>query len=315
VAFDGIVYNATDTASLAASYLMRLKVGGVDKFTVRKDGVIMPVNVYAGGSGGYALFNDNGLSLSSTARVAWTGTGNAQNAQDLQLWRDAANVLAQRNGANAQAFRLYNTYTDASNYERGFASWSTNLFQIGTEKAGTGVARNVQFLRDGTTHITLSGSVTIGNVNLLFSTDNSYDIGASGANRPRNAYFGGTGQFGGSVTAGNSGFLTGRMWINTNAADGVVMISNFAGTNFGRLQFGGTTSSFPALKRNTDQLEARLADDSNYTPFVAQRFSMVDGVTEPAATVGQAKLYVDAADGDLKVKFGDGTVKTIVTDT
>jgi hypothetical protein len=80
-------------------------------------------------------------------------------------------------------------------------------------------------------------------------------------------------------------------------------------------QFGGTTSSFPALKRNTDQLEARLADDSNYTPFVAQRFSMVDGVTEPAATVGQAKLYVDAADGDLKVKFGDGTVKTIVTDT
>lgn len=40
-----------------------------------------------------------------------------------------------------------------------------------------------------------------------------------------------------------------------------------------------------------------------------------DGRTAPAATSGLAKLYVDAADGDLKVIFGDGTVKTIVTDT
>lgn len=40
-----------------------------------------------------------------------------------------------------------------------------------------------------------------------------------------------------------------------------------------------------------------------------------DGITAPTATSGQAKIYVDAADGDLKIVFGDGTVKTIVTDT
>lgn len=40
-----------------------------------------------------------------------------------------------------------------------------------------------------------------------------------------------------------------------------------------------------------------------------------DGVSAPAAAAGYAKLYVDAADGDLKVRFGDGTIKTIVTDT
>ena len=39
-----------------------------------------------------------------------------------------------------------------------------------------------------------------------------------------------------------------------------------------------------------------------------------DGVVAPGATVGQAKLYVDTADGDLKVIFGDGTIKTIATD-
>jgi hypothetical protein len=42
---------------------------------------------------------------------------------------------------------------------------------------------------------------------------------------------------------------------------------------------------------------------------------LVDGQTAPSATSGYAKIYVDTADGDLKVIFGDGTIKTISTDT
>ena len=42
---------------------------------------------------------------------------------------------------------------------------------------------------------------------------------------------------------------------------------------------------------------------------------VTDGVTAPATEVGFSSIYVDTADGDLKIKFGDGTVKTIVTDT
>lgn len=44
-------------------------------------------------------------------------------------------------------------------------------------------------------------------------------------------------------------------------------------------------------------------------------FLLKDGVDEPATQSNGAQIYVDAADGDLKIKFGDGTVKTIVTDT
>lgn len=40
-----------------------------------------------------------------------------------------------------------------------------------------------------------------------------------------------------------------------------------------------------------------------------------DGVTAPSSTTGFAKIYVDTADGDLKIIFADGTVKTIVVDT
>lgn len=48
---------------------------------------------------------------------------------------------------------------------------------------------------------------------------------------------------------------------------------------------------------------------------VAGDIAIIDGMTAPSATSGKAKIYVDSADGDLKVKFGDGTTKTIVVDT
>jgi hypothetical protein len=47
------------------------------------------------------------------------------------------------------------------------------------------------------------------------------------------------------------------------------------------------------------------------TPFV----KLTDGISAPATEAGRATLFVDSSDGDLKIKFGDGTVKTIVTDT
>lgn len=42
---------------------------------------------------------------------------------------------------------------------------------------------------------------------------------------------------------------------------------------------------------------------------------LVDGVPAASASAGNAVIYVDSADGDLKIKFSDGTIKTIVIDT
>lgn len=39
-----------------------------------------------------------------------------------------------------------------------------------------------------------------------------------------------------------------------------------------------------------------------------------DGVTAPSTVAGYGFIYIDTADGDLKIKFGDGTVRTIVAD-
>lgn len=47
----------------------------------------------------------------------------------------------------------------------------------------------------------------------------------------------------------------------------------------------------------------------------SQQLVLTDGISAPGATVGVARIYIDSADGDLKVKFGDGTTKTLATDT
>jgi hypothetical protein len=45
------------------------------------------------------------------------------------------------------------------------------------------------------------------------------------------------------------------------------------------------------------------------------RLIIPDGVAEPATIAGYAQIYVDQADGDLKIKYGDGVVKTIAVDS
>ncbi len=67
-------------------------------------------------------------------------------------------------------------------------------------------------------------------------------------------------------------------------------------------------------------LENQAADYKNPNAYAVVNvekdvLKLVDGVTAPDTIVGTAQMYVDVADGDLKIKFGDGTVKTITADT
>ena len=41
--------------------------------------------------------------------------------------------------------------------------------------------------------------------------------------------------------------------------------------------------------------------------------SLIDAVTAPSPATGRALIYVDSADGALKVVFSNGTVKTLAT--
>ena len=125
--FTGLKLNVTNTASAAGSNLLDLQVGGSNKFTVDVAGQATFTT---------AIFSGGGV---EKATNFFFGAGN-----DVRLYRDAAATLAQRNGTNAQTFRLYNTYTNASNYERGFFQWNSNVLEIGSEGAGTGSEQPVR---------------------------------------------------------------------------------------------------------------------------------------------------------------------------
>jgi hypothetical protein len=77
----------------------------------------------------------------------------------------------------------------------------------------------------------------------------------------------------GSVSAAAAGYLnwTGRAR-TYSPLDGVIVLGNNADTGFTRLNFGGTSSSFPALTRNAAVLETKLADNSAYASHAALLF-------------------------------------------
>lgn len=74
-----------------------------------------------------------------------------------RIQADAANVLALRNGTNAQTFRVYNTYSSTTNYERAKLEWSSNALKVGTEKgSGGGTARSMSLQTDATDRLTIT---------------------------------------------------------------------------------------------------------------------------------------------------------------
>ena len=67
--------------------------------------------------------------------------GASLGSTDTVLLRDASGIVAQRAGTNAQTFRVYNTYTDASNNEYITRQWSSNICYDRTVANGTGTRR------------------------------------------------------------------------------------------------------------------------------------------------------------------------------
>ena len=197
--FTAIKMNATDTASDADSLLMDLQVGGVSQFSVDKGGICTASRFTVGGT---VNVQANAVRINgANGTLNWTSGALANNTVDLSLARDAANTLAQRNGTNAQAFNLYNTFTDASNYERGFMKWDSNVLEIGTAAAGTGTDRYVR----------ITSSLTNG---ILFAAG-----GSDKAQLSVNAFFPSTDS---GITLGNAT----KAWGNAYISGSIIVFSS-----------------------------------------------------------------------------------------
>ena len=165
----------------------------------------------------------------------------------------------------------------------------------------------------------IAGDVSIGATTILYS---------SGASLFSSLTTTGAGTIGGTLSA------TGDFAINTNKF--VVIASNGNTTIAGTLTVDGSnglsvtgangihsTYSISAgtyLAATTHVSATTYVSAGSYvlaTTYLRSlgHLALTDGIAAPSTEAGYALIYVDSGDGDLKVKFGDGTVKTIVTDT
>lgn len=147
-------YTGTGAYS-AAPGTYRIAVLGVEQITVGNGDVLLPSVVYI-------------------------GSGN------VQLHADAAAVLALKNGTTAQTLRVYGT-TSGSKY-----------LSLSHDASDAFISSTAGGLYLQTTTAANVGIITSGSVRWQFNSsghiaaqdDNTYDLGASGASRPRTGYFG-----------------------------------------------------------------------------------------------------------------------------
>lgn len=183
------------------------------------------------------------------------GFGATTATPDAFFVREAANTIAMRNATSPQMFRIYNTYTSATQYERLRFGWVGNVLRIGTEVGS--VSPNNRLLEiyghGGIDFILMTGDtfeftpwrMQALTGHFIAGTDNTYDIGASGANRPRDFYLARNATIGG-LTAIGAANLAGTAFAvryPTNPLIGFAL---------------GNSSGFPALVYN---VKSKLSSD------------------------------------------------------
>lgn len=258
----------------------------------------------AQGDGAPALRLQATGTQSFSSMVLSGSLGFGSGSGDTFLLRDAANVLAQRNGTTAQAFRLYNTYASAgTDFERLDVVWSSNTMFVQTNQGGTGSARALTLRTVGSAALGLgTAATTRWNVSssghLLAEADNTYDIGASGATRPRSFYFAtaiigpGTTASAGQIRFANNQYA---MWRNTaDSANAAI----------------GLNASDLIEVTAPLHLSSAMGANSGFISFLEQ--------ADPAAPAADgARLYAkDNGSGktQLVVRFPTGAVQVLATE-
>ena len=265
VTFNAFKIDVTDTTSAAGSLLMDLQVGAATKFRIDKSG---NVGLYAS-----SALRLGGSSVNWQLTLATTG-----------IIQGSANYYGFYDGTNLAAGGSVDTLLT----RRAAAN-----LRFGNADAAAPVAQtlSVQSVVAGTTNtaganLTITGSQSTGNASggsIIFQVAAAGSSGSAQNALATALTIGSTGNVttSAAVVVGGDIYLSGL----SNAAlrgvgSGIALIANTSFNDFNRLQFGGTTSSFPALKRSSTTLQARLADDS--------AFASVQGklTTDTAYTVG-----------------------------
>lgn len=142
------------------------------------------VSVSVGGAGNVEFQGSGSVMLASGVGGVYWLPGALGTTPDIILTRSGAGTLSMVNGANPQSLTIFNTVSGGgANWERGWLLWSGNSFYIGTDKGGTGAARDVIFTQGGSNKLILAAG------GMYPATDNFLDLGVSGTFRFKSFFF------------------------------------------------------------------------------------------------------------------------------
>ena len=117
---------------------------------------------------------------------------------------------------------------------------------------------------------------------------------------------------------GGNGLFFGNRGSVSAGGDGIFALRDNAQSGFARLQFGGASSTYPAIKRSSAVLQARLADDSAFAgfecSFIRPASYTVSTAPSASASGAGATIYVSNESGGAVIAFSDGASWRRVTD-
>ena len=205
-----------------------------------------------------------------------TGTGLALTSSTVTT----GNLMSLTNTGTVATSNTKNVLAIVSSGANGTASQTVTGQTISVTNTGT-TNTNVGLLINASGASTNNAIVATGNVIVTGVISASSDVSTTGS-------FIGNG-ISSYILLGSSGyFYCNNRFVIRSASDGVVSITNNAGTDFGRLQLGGTTSSFPAIARNGTYIEPKLADGTSGGGLVTM------GVVGIGTTSPTTKLQVNS---------------------
>ena len=158
------------------------------------------------------------------------------------------------------------------------------------------------------------GPTTTNSSGDLLFVDGTADIGKNGATRPRNIFASnsingqGSASFASVQINAASAFNFATRTQLSSTVDGNLLLQSAAGGAFGLLQLGGTTSSFPAIKRNGAGLDFRVADDTGYATMNGGQRTVFNGTALTAGGSTVMSMIFSSASIGIYVGSGAPTI-------
>lgn len=271
------------------------------------------ITSYVVGGVDYIYLGPAELRLRDSSILQWGSSGMSN--PDTLLTRESAGALAQRNGTNAQAFRVYNTYTSSTNNERFSIDWQTvaNTAIVGTRTAATGTGRIAQFVAQSTNAGSASAMRMQSTPNTSEPTFRFGIFTSPGGNTLATSNYGGSGTF-----------MRVAEFTNNDASGSIVGLSVAPTYN----QTGGSTAANTDLLINRTETAVgsgnqRLIDAQvgGSTKFYVDRFGTtsasgdlltagIAGITANTNTI----TYGNSSTAQKKVKTVTGIANAVATD-